>query len=157
MNQTPLEVRSVLLPVHNGQLLLPNVSVAEVAAYRESIELPNSPDWLLGMISWRWKKIPLVCFDTLVGMPVQKTGVRARIAICYTLSGDSKQPFLGILTQSVPHLTRASEALIVSDPEPAELGEGVMQQVLINGEKAWIPDLDALEVMIGSALAEAAE
>ncbi len=155
MNQMPLEVRSVLLPLHNGQLLLPNASVAEVAAYRESLELPSSPDWLLGMISWRWKKIPLVCFDTLVGMPPKKMGVRARIAICYTLSGDSKLPFLGILTQSVPHLTRASEALIVSNPEPDELGDGVMQQVLINGEEAWIPDLNALEAMIGSASAEA--
>jgi len=155
MNHTPLEVRSVLLPLHNGQLLLPNASVAEVAAYRESVELPSSPDWLLGMISWRWKKIPLVCFDTLVGMPPQKTGVRARIAVCYALSGELEQSFLGVLTQSVPHLTRASEELIVSDPEPAELSDGVMQQVLINGEKAWIPDLDALEAMVGSALAKA--
>jgi len=154
MNQTPLEVRSVLLPVHNGQLLLPNASVAEVAAFRDATELSDSPDWLLGLISWRWKEIPLVCFDTLVGMPPKKTGVRARIAICYVLSGNPKQPFFGILTQSVPHLTRASEEFMESDPEPAELGESVIQQVLVNGEKAWIPDLDTIEAMIETALAE---
>jgi len=153
MNQTPLEVRAVLLPVHHGQLLLPNVSVAEVAGFREPTELPGSPDWLLGMISWRWKEIPLVCFDTLVKMPPKKTGVRARIAICYALSGNAKRPFLGILTQSVPHLTRAAEDVIESDPEPSELGDGVIQQVLVNGEKAWIPDLDAIESMIDTALA----
>jgi len=154
MNQTPLEVRAVVLPVRNGQLLLPNSSVAEVAAFREATELPGSPDWLLGMISWRWQEIPMVCFDTLVGMPPEKTGVRARIGICYTLSESAKRPFLGILTQSVPHLTRATEEVMESDPEPSELGDAVIEQVLVNGEKAWVPDLDAIESMIETALAE---
>ena len=152
MNQAPLEIRSVLLPVHNGQLLLPNASVAEVAAFREADKLPNSPGWLLGMISWRWKDIPLVCFDTLIGMPPEKTGVRARIAICYALSGNPKLPLIGVLTQSVPHLTRASEELVESDPVPAELGDSVIQQVLVNGEKAWIPNLDVIEAMVEAAL-----
>lgn len=155
MNQTPLEVRSVLLPLQNGQLLLPNASVAEIAAFREADKLPNSPDWLLGMISWRWKNIPLVCFDTLIGMPPKKTGVRARIAICYALGGNPKLPLLGILTQSVPHLTRAAEELMESDPEPAELGDCIIQQVLVHGEKAWIPDLDVIEKMMEAALVEA--
>ncbi len=155
MNQTPLEVRTVLLPLHYGQLLLPNASVAEVAAFRESSELPGSPEWLLGVIRWQWKEIPLICFDTLVKMPPKKTGIRARIAICYTLGGNPKRPFLGILTQSIPHLARATEDVIESDPEPSELGSGVIQQVLVNGEKAWIPDLDAIESMLETALAEA--
>jgi len=153
MNHTPLEVRAVLLPVHNGQLLLPNISVADVAGFRDSTELPGSPDWLLGMISWRWQEIPLVCFDTLVGMPPdKKTGIRARIAICYTLSGNTKRPFIGILTQSVPHLTRAEEGAIESEVEPLELGDGVIQQVRVNGEKAWIPNLDVIESMIDAEL-----
>jgi len=152
MNHISLEIRSVLLPLHNGQLLLPNASVAEVAAFREADKLPNSPDWLLGMISWRWKDIPLVCFDTLVGMPPQKIGIRARIAICYALGGDPKLPLLGILTQSVPHLTRASEELIECDPEPLELGDAVIEQVLVHDEQAWIPDLDAVEAMIAAVL-----
>ena len=154
MKQTPTEVRAVLLPVHNGQLLLPNASVAEIVGFREPTELPGSPDWLLGMISWKWQEIPLVCFDALVGMPAEKIAVRARIAICYTLSENAKRPFLGLLTQSVPHLARASEELIKSDPEPAELGEGVIQQILVNSEKAWIPDLDKIESMIEAILAE---
>ncbi len=154
MNQQPLEVRAVLLPLYYGQLLLPNASVAEIAAFREPTEQPNSPDWLLGMISWRWKEIPLVCFDTLVGMAPEKRGIRARIAICYALGGDASRPFLGILTQSVPHLTRVSEDTVESDPLPSELGDVVMEQVLVNGEKAWVPDLELIESMVDSALVE---
>ncbi len=152
MNQLPLEVRAVLLPVHHGQLLLPNASVAEIAAFREPVELPGSPEWLLGMISWRWREVPLICFDTLVGRAPEKRGIRARIAICYTLGEDAKRPFLGILTQSVPHLTRATEDTVRPDPAPSELGDGVIEQVLVNGEKAWIPDLDVMESMVEAAL-----
>ncbi|MFC1602790.1 chemotaxis protein CheW [Pseudomonadota bacterium] len=155
MNQIPLEVRSVLMPVKSGQLMLPNASVAEIAAFREADQLSNCPDWLLGMISWRWKEIPLVCFDTLIGRPPKKMGVRARIAICYALGGNAKLPFIGILTQSVPHLTRATEELMEVDPEPEELGDSIIQQVLVHGEKAWIPDLDAIEAMVETALAGA--
>ncbi|MCF6355487.1 MAG: chemotaxis protein CheW [Candidatus Polarisedimenticolaceae bacterium] len=154
MNQLPLEVRAVLLPLYYGQLLLPNASVAEIAAFREPTELPDTPDWLLGMISWRWKEIPLVCFDTLVGMAPEKRGIRARIAICYALGGNANRPFLGVLTQSVPHLTRVSEDTVESDPSPSELGDVVIEQVLVNGEKTWVPDLELIESMVDSALVE---
>ncbi len=156
MNQRPLEVRAVLLPLQHGQLLLPNASVAEIAAFREPSELPGSPEWLLGMVSWRWKEVPLVCFDTLTGVRPGKRGIRARIAICYTLSEAARYPFLGILTQSVPHLTRATEDTLASDPTAPPAGEGVIESVRVNGERAWIPDLDAIESMIETALAEIA-
>jgi len=146
------EVRAVQIPLHSGQLLLPNTSVAEVAGYREPRQLPDSPDWLLGMVDWRQQELPLVCFDGLLGMPLKKMGVRARLAICNTLGENSLFPHIAVLAQSIPRLVRVSEEMVEVDPEPLELSEPVLQQVLINGEKAWIPDLDVLESLVEEAV-----
>lgn len=153
MNQTPGEVRAVLIPLHHGRLLLPNASVAEVVGYQEPETLPGTPDWLAGMISWRQQQVPLVCFDRLAGMLPGDMAVRARIAVCNALGGNPQRPYIALLAQSVPRLVRVSEEVIRPDPEPADLGAAVLRQVLIGGEGAWIPDLDVVERLVEEALA----
>jgi len=146
------EIRAVLIPIHNGQLLLPNASVAEIISYQTPEKQPDSPDWLLGMVAWRQQQVPLICFDGQVGMAPKQIGVRARIAICNALGQNPARPYIAILTQTIPRLVRVSEEVIETDPGFQELGETVIQQVLINGEKAWIPDLDVVESLTKMAL-----
>ena len=152
MAQTSEEVRAVLIPLHHGQLLLPNASVAEVVGYKEPEVLPETPDWLLGMVSWRRQQVPLVCFDSLSGMSPGDVAIRARFAVCNALGGNPERPYIALLAQSIPRLVRVSEDVIETDPEPVELGKPVQRQVLINGERAWIPDLDVVEWLVEEAL-----
>ena len=148
-----LEVRGVLLATQSGQLLLPNASVSEVVGYRDPGGAPEgAPAWLLGVMQWHQATVPLVSFDTLLGLPGGDVSHRARIAICNTLGGNPERPYIGILLRTIPHLIRVIEELIAPLGEPGDMGPMVLRQVRISGQEAWIPDLDALEQAVDEAL-----
>ncbi|MCB1857750.1 MAG: chemotaxis protein CheW [Gammaproteobacteria bacterium] len=143
--ETQLEVRGVLLPLQSGQLLLPNISVSEVVGYGEPEEVPKgAPDWLLGVMSWRHYRVPLVAFESLLGMPEKEIGHRARIALCNTINQASTLPYTGFLLRTIPRLVRVTEGVIVPLDEQ-DASPMVIRHVMVNDQEAWIPDLDALE------------
>ena len=147
--ESTAEVRGVLLPLQEGQLLLPNAAVCEVVSYRNpEPAAEDRPEWVMGAISWRNHHIPLVSYERLLGVDEAEPGHRARVAICNTLNGDDQLPYIGILLRSAPHLVRVTESGIQEQPA----GEGefpmVVSAVTINGVNALIPDLDALELAL---------
>lgn len=54
------EIACVLVTLHDRQLLLPNVTVAEVVRMQRIQAVGNAPEWLLGMTSWRGKIVPVL-------------------------------------------------------------------------------------------------
>ncbi len=142
-------VRGVLLPLLSGQLLLPNVSVSEIVGYQEPEPFPDHyPDWMLGQLAWRRQPIPLISYEHLLGFSLERVENRARVAICCTLNGNVERPYIGILLKSVPRLARVSEETVIPINDTDDVNEMVAQRVRINGQDAWIPDLDALESAI---------
>lgn len=140
------EVRGVLLPMQEGRLLLPNAAVCEVVSFRTPDSAPaTAPDWVLGTFRWRNHVLPLVSFEQLQGMETREVGNRARVAICNTLNGSEKLPYIGILLHAAPHLTLVSESSISPFQGEEPLHEMVARRVVVNGVDALIPDLDALE------------
>lgn len=146
-NPAPEEVRCVLLPIYSGQLLLPSASIAEVVGYRppNPIENADLPDWVMGTFSWRRRQIPLISFDAMVSFASSHVGHRARIAICYALGGDEKIQYVALMLRAIPRLIRIDEETIEVAGEIGDVGPMVLSQVRINGEEAWIPNLEALE------------
>ncbi|WP_428608047.1 chemotaxis protein CheW [Sedimenticola sp.] len=145
-NRTSAEVRGVLLPLQESQLLLPNAAVCEVVSYQSPDPVTNSaPDWVLGAFNWRSHALPLVSYERLLGQDGGEIGHRARVAICNTLNGNDQIPYIGILLRSAPHLVRVTEASIAPYSGDAQPTPMVVNRVLINGVDALIPDLDALE------------
>ncbi|MEW8260599.1 MAG: chemotaxis protein CheW, partial [Candidatus Thiodiazotropha taylori] len=54
------EVRSVLIPLHERQILLPNATVAEVMGYQQPEYAGDElPEWFLGHLAWRGVMIPV--------------------------------------------------------------------------------------------------
>ena len=149
------KVRSVLIPLQGGRLLLPNASVAEVVGYEAPESIPDAPDWLLGQVDWRGQSVPLISFERISGQIMEEnTGLRTRLAICYTLKGNTQPPYIAILAASIPRLVKVSENNIAPEPEAGELGPEVLRKVWVDGEPAVIPDLDELEERVGLVLAE---
>jgi len=140
------QVRSVLIPLQGAQLLLPNASVAEVVGYEPPELLSDAPDWLLGQVSWRGQSVPLVSLERIMGQPMdEQTSRQTRLAICYTLNGNTQAPYIAILAASIPRLIQISDNNIKPESEARELGSEVLRQVRVDGEPALVPDLDALE------------
>ncbi|HJU27334.1 MAG TPA: chemotaxis protein CheW [Rhodanobacteraceae bacterium] len=152
----PHEIRGVMLPVTGGRVLVPNTTMAEVITYAHPTVIEDAPPWLLGRITWRGWGLPVVAFSALAGIAEDESVDNSRVAILKALSGHARLPYFGVLTQGFPRLTLVSEAMLVADPDAAELPTGVREQVLVHNEPAWIPDLATLEDLVVQALTQVA-
>lgn len=147
MNQvvaTPNTVNSLtalLVPLADRSLLLPNVAVAELVAYRTPQVSAGMPAWFLGQIGWRDLSLPLLSFEAASDGQVQ-VGSGARVAILNALGGRAKVKFIALLVQGIPRSVRVGAELLRADValSPLEL-----DAVLIGEEVLKIPDLIALE------------
>ncbi len=140
------EVRSVLIPLGNRQLLLPNAVVAEVMGYQTPDPVADAPDWLLGNLVWRGIMIPVVSFEAMQGGDVVTPGHRGRIAIMNTLNSHPRFSHFGLVVQAIPSLVRVS----VDNVLPAAAGNEsedplIRQAVDLDMSPAFIPDLDEIE------------
>jgi len=147
-----LEIRGVLLPLNDAQLLLPNASVSEVVAFQEPTLAPDMPAWFLGFQQWRFQDVPVISFEELVESPSAVPGPRSRVAICNTLGGNPRRPFIGVLLASMPRLVRVTQDIVAPQTNQHDLGPAVQREVIINGKDAWIPDINAVEWVVQEAL-----
>ena len=149
MSSAPLtEVRSVLIPLAESPLLLPNVVVAEVINYMRPDIRQGAPEWFLGDIAWRGTSVPVVSLEGLMGESIVEPGYRGRTIIMNTINGESLLPHIGIAAQAMPSLVRVTAESI----QPSSMSEGsvslVRQVVNIADKQAFIPDLDELERLV---------
>ena len=53
MNDSPREIRGLMINVTGGRVLLPNASVSEIITAATPEPVSAAPDWLLGRVRWR--------------------------------------------------------------------------------------------------------
>lgn len=149
MSETESVIASLYLPVSNKQLLLPNVSVAEVVAYQEPKKLIEAPDYFLGTVHWRGIDIPVVSYELANGLKLNDTASTARIAVINTI-GEHKDslPFFAIITQGIPRLVKVSDDIIKKTKQKKGAADAAL--IKVDGEDATIPNLDYLESLIHS-------
>lgn len=148
------DIRGVLIQVAGARLLLPNAAIAEVLSYVDPETIADAPDWLLGRIRWRGWELPLIAFGRLSGLGAEQGGLGSKVIVLKALSGDARLPHFALLTQGFPRLVTVSRGtLSVDDSSSDPLPHGVQQRVLLNEDVALLPDLDAVEQLIGQALA----
>ncbi|RPE75456.1 chemotaxis protein CheW [Vulcaniibacterium tengchongense] len=149
------DIRGVLIQVAGGRLLLPNATIAEVLSYPEPDPVPGAPDWLLGRIRWRGWQLPLVAFARLAGLADERGGLGSKVIVLRALGGHPRAPYFALLTQGFPRLVTVSREALVEVGDGA-LPPGALARVMLNEDDAFVPDLEAIEGLIGGALAAAA-
>ena len=155
MSQIQDKVRSLLVPVQGGMLLLPNVAVAEVVDHQTPQAVEEGPPWLLGFIHWRGLDVPLLSFEAVRGESVPEALPQARIAVVNTIKG-GEVAFYALLTAGIPRLVQVAEEDVMPAETEESLAPGEAARVLVNGAPAVIPDLDALESLVADYLKHAA-
>lgn len=141
--QTLREVPSLLIPLTDELLLVPNVTVAEIVGVGQVLPHTDSPDWYLGDFFWREQSVPLLAFETLNGRARTSPGSRGRIAVLNTTGINPELPFIALLCQGIPRLARVNDEEIHSrgqDRRPFDL-----LPVSWAGEAAVIPDVAGME------------
>lgn len=144
-------VHCLLLPVH-GKMLLPHATVAEVVPYSVAEPLPHAPAWLAGMLSWRGARIPLVFFEGACGdsLPVA-TPAQQKIVVLKTLGDDPDMPFIALVMQGLPRAIKVDADALSAEADESS-GPLILKHIHINGQAAYIPNMDALEDAIKTAL-----
>lgn len=139
------EVPCLLLPIANGQLLLPTFTIAEMIHYRSPLQKvgQEKPKWFLGDLPWRGLTIPMLSFEVITGHNSPKIDNGSQIAIFNNPDINAKLPFFAIPTTGIPHLSRITPEGILEltndDLKPYET-----MRVDIAGDQAIIPNISAL-------------
>jgi chemosensory pili system protein ChpC len=150
MADTPTELYSLLIPLHEERLLVPRVCVAEVVGFTEPQAAPeHSPNWFLGMVNWSGRQLPLVSFEGAMGKAVPESRVRTRIVVFHAMGRDG---YFGILTQGFPQLVRVNPDVL--SPDSAQHwgdDDPVICRIRMINEYPLIPDIESLTRMIDEA------
>lgn len=155
MADNPEILSCVTIPVADRQLLLPNVSIAEVVDYARPDAEKGGPTWLHGYLNWRGLKLPVVSYEGANGgdtTPIPESS-RGRIAVLNTISDyHDRLPFLALVTQGIPRQAKVEESQL-RVKQDAETGPADLMVVQFEGELLTIPSLEYLEKLAAEAAA----
>jgi len=145
MKENSQSLSCVMIPVSDRQLLLPNVSIAEVVDFNSTDAGASTPEWLVGFLDWRGLTLPVISYDAANGGTLTVPGDnRGRIIVLNTIGESHQQaPFMALVTQGIPSQARLVEEQIRK--LDGEAGPADLMQVEVDGEAAWIPNLEYLE------------
>jgi chemosensory pili system protein ChpC len=147
VSDTQKIIACLYLPVNQQQLLLPNVSVAEVVGYQAPEAAEDKPDYFLGYVTWRGIRIPLISYELANGQSVNKRSTNARIAVINSIGEHHEAlPFFAILTQGIPRLVKVASDLI-KPVKGITANKAEISTIKLDGEEAIIPDLPYLEAL----------
>ncbi|WP_160151696.1 chemotaxis protein CheW [Microbulbifer sp. ALW1] len=141
--ELPQEVSSLLLPLSDGQLLVPVDTLSEIIALQSPVSAFDAPDWYMGELHWRELRLPLVSFEVMRGNPMPILRSNCRIAVLSSGNADGDLPFFAVVLQGTPRLVRVTPDDLAGREGECAMGE--LMHVALSGEAAVIPDLGALE------------
>ena len=137
------EIRTILAPLTNSYVMLPNSAVGEILEYTSPEPFKQGPAWLLGEIAWHGWQVPVINYERMLKGTTTKVTSKSRILIIKTLGESTQVNYIGLLIQGLPRLKKArAETLIESQLD--KLPDTVFSEVAIDGLKAIIPDLGDL-------------
>ena len=139
-------VQALVLPLQQLALLVPTALIAEVANLDELSPVPRSPRWMLGLLNWRARPVPVVSFDALLGHQPQPSGRRAKLVIFYPLAGRQAWEYFAVIAAADP------QPRAFSDQDTATLKGAIAMNASpyiamtlnLGGQIVAIPDFEAL-------------
>jgi len=143
-----LKVRCFTLPLHGMTLLLPNTVVAEVSDYRETGSAGHMPEWMIGILSWRGRNVPVISFEKLLGQEQAMRSEETRFIVCNTLNGNSRIPFIALQVEGIPHLLHVDSSMLEMDSDIEQVEPAVQAYLRLQGESVIVPNMDVMEKML---------
>lgn len=138
------EIRTILAPLTDGYVMLPNISVGEILTFTSPEPFKQGPPWLLGEIAWRGWQVPVINYERLLNdKGVTTITAKTRILIIKTLGESTQVNYIGLVIQGLPRLKKVNAESLVEQPSD-ELPESVFSRVTIDDLEAVIPELGDL-------------
>ncbi|MEJ2041756.1 MAG: chemotaxis protein CheW [Reinekea sp.] len=140
-------VSSLLVPLQNKNLLVPNVMIAEVVGMQHLQPIGSAPPWALGNVEWRGELIPVISFEIANSQVRGRDTSSARLAIFNTIGNRTRYHFFAVLVQGIPRMMKLTDMEVREDVQ-ASVGEAEKMAVITQLGKAVIPNLDYLESLL---------
>lgn len=145
------EIRTIMAPLTNGHVLLPNSAVAEVLGFTPPESFKQSPPWLLGELAWHDWQVPIISFEQLVSKKERSSVTpKSRILIIKTLGESTQVNYIGLVIQGLPKLKKVTESTLVEQPSD-DLPNTLFSRVSIDELEAVIPELGELTHIVEQA------
>jgi chemosensory pili system protein ChpC len=143
------ELYSLLVPLANDRLIVPRASVAEVVRFSKPEQESGAHDWMLGIVNWNGRQLPVVSFEGSIGQDVPVATGRTRIVVFASTTGKLRSGYFGMITQGFPQLVRVNRDVLKLDAtEGWPEGAPILCRVKMINEYPLIPDLEKLESML---------
>jgi len=157
MSAASEELYSLLVPLAEDRLIVPRACVAEVVRFSRPDAREGSTDWLLGMINWNGRELPVVSFEGAIGRDVPEISGRTRIVVFYASSGRIAAGYFGVLTQGFPQLVRVNREVLKLDSRNDGWDDDapVLCRVKMINEYPLIPHLEKLEELVAEETIQA--
>ena len=149
MNTQADELYSLLVPLAGERLIVPRACVAEVVRYSAPKQEAGAQNWMLGIVNWNGRELPVVSFEGTLGKDVPAATGRTRIVVFTASTGQLKTGYFGAITQGFPQLVRVNRGVLQFDSTegwPADAP--VLCRVKMINEFPLIPDLERMEAML---------
>jgi chemosensory pili system protein ChpC len=148
-----ISVRSLLIPVEDGYLLVPGSVVAEVISFSPPETIPgDTPNWLLGRFDWRGQRIPCISFEGINGSDTLAPASRARLVVLKALGDRPDLAHFAMVAQGIPRLVTVSARGLEAVEDDIGDAPAIITPVLAQGEPAFIPNMRYMEDRIYRAL-----
>ena len=142
------ELACVVIPLGTTQLLLPNVSVAEIIPWRRLKAWDGSPDWCIGLLGWRGEAVPVLDFESLSGSDATRAERGRCLLIMNRARSSVGRPFYALVSAGLPRLVHLTAADMES--HPIKLGDSEVASVMGGTEQAVVPNLSFIEERLAS-------
>lgn len=142
-NPSAEPVDCMMIPIKAQTLLVPVISVAEMALVAPIFPDNSGPDWFLGYYSWRNGRVPLVSFEKLNGESVAGINPNGRIAVFNSTGVDEDVPFIAIPTQGIPRNITVAKEDILGYNTATHIYE--LMHVRVGVEELVIPDITGIQ------------
>ena len=145
------EIRTIMAPLTDGYIVLPNSVVAEVLAYSAPEPFKNSPIWLMGELAWHGWQVPVISYEQLIDENVGHISTsRARILIIKTLGESTQVNYIGLVIQGLPKLKKVTAETLV-EKQTENLADTLFSEIIIEGQDAMIPEIANLTHFVEEA------
>ncbi len=145
------EIRTIMAPLTDGHVLLPNSAVAEVLSFKTPEPLKKAPPWLLGELAWHGWQVPIISYEQLIKSGANRTVTsKTRVLIIKTLGESTQVNYIGLVIQGLPRLKKVTAVTLIEKPSD-ELPETVFSEVSVDDLQGFIPEIDKLTHVVEQA------
>ncbi len=143
------EVKGLQVPLDHISLILPDSVVVQILVAKEYMDINEGPGWLMGMVEWQNRFIPVLSFEMASGRDFSKPK-DMRLIVLKSLNDYEKIPFYALFLSAIPHPVRFTNENLSAVENANSSSPLIHAEVLVYGEQSSIPNLDVLEEMLGS-------